>query len=635
VSKKRKPHPGSRSLAEQLREAFPPSKDPKPAPRTEQNKGPAIPKVRTFIVPSKTSRPVEGDPTRRSESQPARPVSGQSSRGSEVRPSRPAAAKPTQRVDTKPSRAAATPPSRPSKKARPVEVQPEKPKKRLGAEPPPAWEPPNEEVFLEPAFSSEVCESVFPTLTGGPPGTTSAPTAPGIRRTQTVARIQVGLDFGTSATKVLWVRTGVPEPKISAIDFDHGIADLPRFCLPSLAAFDQRGNLLLGDVALSHMRSGPAGSALTRFKMLVAGEQDQRYLDVHTQRRFRKHVAMALRNEAVCTPEMITATYLAFVMRRVRRHLMTELDGLALDVSFATCVPVDQVQGNVVNAAFRRVVNAAELVEREAADSESGRAWLERSAEALSRPLLDEAEARLDLVPEAVAATAGYVHSVQRERGIHALIDIGAGTTDVSIFNVTDWGRGDPETFWYSARSIPRGTAMLELRLADELRRAGRLSNPRSVLALLQGDRDALPAASDLISGELETIWWRSHKAWGEAHLHLKNEVSWKGKAVHVFLSGGGALIPEAVRVFKKSWMQSPNWGPYPCETVPEPDGYDVARVGGPYIRTNVAHGLTRPRPELGKFVLPNDAPDHTPPPLPRREAGFDGDQLVPKYGWT
>lgn len=573
MSKKRKPHPGSRSLAEQLKEAFPTPSVPDTSKATD-SKVPGMPQVRRVVVPAK--------------------------------PPAPPAPKPAQ------------------------------PEKRLGAPPPPTWEPPREELFLEPAFPHELASSIVPSLAASPRASTGAATsvAPGIRRTQTVARVQVGLDFGTSATKVLWVRMGVADPKVSAVDFQHGLADLPRFCLPSVAAFDLRGGLLFGDVALSHLRSGPAASALTRFKMLVAGEQDERYLDRHTQWRFGEHVRLALGDESSCTPEMVTAAYLAFVMRRVRHQLTNELPGLDLDVSFATCVPVDQVQDNVVATAFRRVVNAAELLEREASDGESGRAWLDRAQRELSSRLLDEAEAKVHLVPEAVAATAGYIHSMQRNRGIHALIDIGAGTTDVSIFNVLDWGRGDPETVWYAARSIPRGTAVLEARLADELQRQGKVPNPRMVLASLQGDRDEFPSARALIQEELETIWRRSHQAWGEAHLHLRNETSWKGDAVNVFLSGGGSLIPESVRVFRNSWMTSPNWGPYPCRPVPEPDGYDAGRVGGPFVRVNVAHGLTRPLPELGQWVLPKDAPDHTPPPLPRREWQFDGDQIVPNSSW-
>lgn len=508
--------------------------------------------------------------------------------------------------------------------------------KRAGGPVPTSWEPPYEEIFLEPAYPHAAVRALFstPSAVRVSAGTSRAASS-GIRRTQTVATIQVGLDFGTSATKVLWVRTGVADRRVTALDFRHQLEDVPAFCLPSVAAFDTRGELLLGDVAVRNMRSGPAASALTRFKMLVAGEQDARYLDTYTQQRFVDHVAKALGQRSACTPEMITAAYLAFVMRRVRHALANAMPGVELDVSFVTCVPVDQVEHNTIVAAFRRVANAAERVERDGLDTESGRVWLERAQEALREPAVDPTQAKVHLIPEAVAATAGYVQSLQRDTGIHALVDIGAGTTDVSIFNIRDTGRGDPETVWYAAQSIPRGTAYLEARLAHELQRAGRQATPAGLLELLRGSRGALPCASSIIEEELKTIWRQTQHAWTSAHRHLRNEISWKGDAVNVFLSGGGALIPEATSTFRESWMQSPNWGPYPCGPVPDPDGYDARRVGGPFVRINVAYGLTMPVPELGKWVLPNDAPDDTPPPLPRRDVPFDGDQLVPKYGWT
>ena len=566
-------HPGSRSLGDQLKEAFPsePGVDAKPKRR---NEGQVTPTVR--ILPARPQPADEEVPVRR---------------GREKRASGPASV---------------------------------------------AWEPPDEEVFLEPGFPESATRAVIATSPSRGVSAGSSPAvASGIRRTQAVATIQVGLDFGTSATKVLWVRTGVPDRRVSALDFRHGLKDMPAFCLPSVAAFDLRGQLLLGDVALHHMRSGPAASALTRFKMLVAGEQDERYLDGYTQRRFFEHVAKAMGQQSACTPEMITATYLAFVMRRVRRELAEAMPGTELDVSFVTCVPVDQVEHNTIAAAFRRVTNAAERVELAGLDTEPARVWLERARDALREPSLDPRQAKVHLIPEAVAATAGYVQSLQRGRGIHALVDIGAGTTDVSIFNIRDTGSGDAETVWYAAQSIPRGTAYLEARLAHELQRAGHQATPSGLLDLLRGSRGSLPGASNTIKEELKTIWQQAQKAWLSAHRHLKNETSWKGDAVSVFLSGGGALIPEAASIFRESWMQSPNWGPYPCRPVPDPDGYDARRVGGPFVRINVAYGLTMPVPELGKWVLPNDAPDDTPPPLPRREVYFDGDQIVPKYGWT
>ncbi|MFL5614837.1 MAG: hypothetical protein ACJ796_14335 [Gemmatimonadaceae bacterium] len=369
--------------------------------------------------------------------------------------------------------------------------------------------------------------------------------------------------------------------------------------------------------------------------MLLAGAHDPAYIDEHAARRFRNHVLMALKDSAACTPEMLTVVYLAYVMRRVRRKLEKDFAGTDVDASFATCVPVDQVQNSAVMAAFGRVASAAERVERQALDNEPLRGWLDRARSALSEPVLSSSEAKLHLVPEAVAATAGYVRSHERASGIHALVDIGNGTTDISIVNIHDVLGRDPETSWYAARSIPRGTAYVEMHLADEIEKTGRAAKQSEILDLMNGIGGKLATARDVIREELTAIWDRTRAVWSEAHLHLRTEQQWKGSAVRIFLAGGGAMITGATTVFQESWMQSPNWGPYPCALVPDPEGYDDRVVGGPFVRICVAYGLTTPLPELGKWVLPNDVRDHTPLSLPRREIAYDGDQLVPRPGWV
>ena len=68
---------------------------------------------------------------------------------------------------------------------------------------------------------------------------------------------------------------------------------------------------------------------------------------------------------------------------------------------------------------FLNILAWAELIDRE---------WQKSS----------DPDARVFAVPEAVAQVACYFSSLQRESGLHAIIDIGSGTTDVSIFNLQD-----------------------------------------------------------------------------------------------------------------------------------------------------------------------------------------------------
>jgi len=504
------------------------------------------------------------------------------------------------------------------------------------AERPTPWQPPREKVLLADTFGAVAAgplieESRTPILARSIAGVSSV-----FKRREERPQVQVGLDFGTSSTKAMWARLQVPDSEVRAIDFGHELDGMPSYCLPSLAAFDRRGNLALGDTALRVLTEDGVQFALTRFKMLLAGGVDPRYLDTRNQEIFAEHVRTATGDEQNCTPEMLTVVYLAFAMRRIRRQLEGVLKRDDIDVSFNTCVPVDQRAHNAVYDRFDKVIGAAERLERHARharDGDSARTWLEQAGVALVDGPLHKDERRLFLVPEAVAGTAAYVSSLRRDSGLHALIDIGAGTTDVSIFNLSLPERGEATSFWYSARSVPYGAGHIEARTRHVLKENGRAGTLPQVRAVLAGERDGLTQITDLLRDELDSIRRRTNGAWTEAYGHNKLESEWTGKKVKVFLAGGGALIPEARDVFCESWVRK--WGPYPCASMPDPETYDPQKVGGPFVRISVAFGLTTPIPVLGRWVMPADSPNHTPPPAPVRSWERGGDQLVPGPGWS
>lgn len=431
----------------------------------------------------------------------------------------------------------------------------------------------------------------------------------------------------------MWVRLDTPDRIVRAIDFRHGIPGVPSYCLPSMAAFDQAGRLLLGDQVPAALGEERLRFALTRFKMLVAGGADERYLDRRNHQVFTEHVINATKMSEYCSAEAITTVFLAYAMRRVRRELQVRIGRSDVDVSFNTCVPIDQRENNRVFAAFQRVVAAAEQVERSAPDSESARTWLDRALAALDGAPLADAERRVFLVPEAVAGTAAYVSSLQRESGIHALVDIGAGTTDVSIFNLVLSKREGATSLWYAARSVPYGAGHIEARARHELRSAGHDTSGDSVFRALAGSTQSLPLLGSLLSAELDKMKRATHPAWAEAYSgKSKSESAWKRDAVKVFIAGGGAMLSNVTTVFGQSWVEK--WGPYPCTRLPNPEDYDPSTVGGPFVRVSVAYGLTIPIPVLGSWVMPAETPNQTPAPLPVRSHEQDGDQLLPRYGW-
>ena len=499
-------------------------------------------------------------------------------------------------------------------------------------EAPKPWQPPRETLLLVDSFGSAATGPILREAGSGAVARVATSVGSIFRTRSEQPRVQVGLDFGTSSTKAMWLRLDVPDAQVRAIDFGHDLPALPSYCLPSLAAFDSKGNLLLGDAAAQALPEEGLQFALSRFKMLVAGSADPRYLDAHNHEVFSEHVKAATGDERNCTPAMLTTVYLAFAMRRVRRQLESRLKRTDVDVAFNTCVPVDQRENNRIFAEFDRIIGAAERLERTALDGDSARSWLEQAGTALGQGALPELERRLFLVPEAVAGTAAYVSSLRRDSGLHALIDIGAGTTDVSIFNLSVTQAEGATSFWYSARSVPYGAGHIESRLQHELRSKGERGSLKQVRDALGGGREGLPSVTAILHEELDKIRRATNPSWAEAYGHFKRQSAWTGKNVKVFIAGGGALIPDALGVFEESWNKP--WGPYPCSRLPDPESYEPKQVGGPFVRISVAYGLTTPIPVLGRWVMPADAPNHTPPPAPVREWRQDGDQMTPNANW-
>lgn len=457
----------------------------------------------------------------------------------------------------------------------------------------------------------------------------------GIKVSRPTLRVQVGLDFGTSTTKVMYSVRNRGERKHVPLDLAHGLPGLPRYLIPSLATFDRAGHLLLGHRASKALSGIEWSSGLSNFKMLLARRHEERYLDKWVDARFREHVKKALGTDAHCSPDALTAAYLAYVMLRSRRVLEAELAGdHELNISFNTCVPIDQREHNVVLKAYQRVCGVAERLVDESSEGTGTRWWIDRAMQLLADDATPRAE-RLFVVPESVAAVSAYTTSLARTDGLHALVDIGAGTTDVSIFRLSQSQSKGLSSEWLSARSIPIGTAHIEQRVADALTRhvGGTTVDRDLVLAAMMGRSDVTSAGDRAIRDGLDEIWNRSAKAWSEAYCKLKRETFWKGPKVRVFLAGGGGLIPAARRIFADSWH--PGWGPYPCEILPNPDGWAKPGEDVSFARLCVAYGLCIPVPELESFTMPSETEDLTPTPAVRIDWEQDGDQVTPRPGWT
>ncbi len=452
-----------------------------------------------------------------------------------------------------------------------------------------------------------------------PPGRTTGP----FIRAQEI-RVSVGLDFGTHATKAAFFQFGAGARVIRPLRFQHGLEHWPDYALPGVGLI-RNGTLVWGAEAAAELDRRPWREGLRRLKVLLAGTRDSGFVDPDLGKDYLRHLEEAGVDESLWRPEHVATASLALQIVAVRRRLQALYPGKRIDAQFTIPVPIDHVQDSGVLAAYRRVANGAEqLTDRDGTLRVRPEALILAAAEAYSAASDHERpDGRVFTLPEAVAEVASYLTSLEAKTGVHGVIDIGAGTTDVCVFSLQRPERRVQECYWYSALAIPKAGAFVQEAVADALQRKHPGRRFTEVDVLRECTRN-----EDVVERTLERIRHLANPAWAEGYGHLKKETAWRG--CPVFLCGGGALLPRVRSVFQQCWVT--HWPAHEIRELPIPGDY--RGDGVPFQRMTVAYGLAIPKPEHGQYVLPKDSPDDTPPKRYKHYDGMGGDQLYPTPDW-
>lgn len=446
--------------------------------------------------------------------------------------------------------------------------------------------------------------------------------------------IQVGLDFGTSATKIAYSIYG--KRGIHIINFGHNLPNLPGYCLPSIGAINERGKLILGIDAAKYLSFKEWDLGFQRFKILVAGNYDEKFKDPITEEKFHDYLIKNGLDESF-TAERLTAIYLAYAMYNARKYIQNDLklDTGLIDLSFNICVPIDYIEKNLVLQAFEKIFIWANNIYKMWQIKEESLDPI-RASEEFENVTINEDEIRVFAIPEAVAEIASYLASLRKKEGLHAVIDIGAGTTDISIFNLCLHNReGGSKSYWLAARNISKGTINVERGISSIMKekRINQICshlNMREYLSTLDkliGENENIEL-SKTVREEINKILGGEEyrKVWAEAYNHLRSQTAWE--KVEIFIGGGGARLPFVKETLAKPWWENLNTR-YPVDLIPPTEDYYEENNEVPFERVAVAYGLAIPKPALDQYVLPLDSPDQTPAPLPCWE--YDRDTIYAK----
>jgi hypothetical protein len=258
--------------------------------------------------------------------------------------------------------------------------------------------------------------------------------------------LNVGLDFGTSATKVV-IRDLYSANGVYPVPFDRQRDGVSAFLLPSRVHKKDGVYSLTGDGA-------------------VLGNLKLRLLDCQA-----KYPVTEFND---------CCAFLALVIRRSRAWLLTEHEDTyrrhALEWRFNLGIAARSYEDKAAVDLFRRLAwAAANLAGDEGApEAEVTEAaadvWRKRSMLALSGDAL-EPDAQptvnigsVDVVPEVSAQLQGFMQSARwnwSERPIMMLVDIGAGTVDTAMFHVKPQRKGTGQLTFYACRVEANGVMNL------------------------------------------------------------------------------------------------------------------------------------------------------------------------------
>lgn len=393
--------------------------------------------------------------------------------------------------------------------------------------------------------------------------------------------VYVGLDFGTSSTKVI-VRFPLEpgEPTIAIPAPVHCRSDSHPYLWQTVLWMRPSGEFI----------AWPEQSAAVLHALkqgVLAG-------------RHNKTIQLDNWVGPKATNAEAAAAYLAFVIRYVRGWLMTFRSDVLRNrplVWFESIgLPAASLDQAEVVGAYRRIVAAAHLAAGWHGELtiDLCRVFLENDQVTdAARSAAKAADLGIAVVPETAAEATCFFKSNRATDGAYLMIDVGALTLDACMFG-------------YQERTYKLFTAMVRPLGVESFHWFVKEGKPE--LGFLEQCRRCL---------------WEV--VWGAKRDHIPQVPCWKpGRELPVFLVGGGAQHVLHRRVVEEldSWLrQNANNNGIRFLDLPIPPAIDRPENLNEFGRLAVAWGLSHPD-QIGEFA-PGFSIEKTPPLPPRLHAGF------------
>ncbi len=427
------------------------------------------------------------------------------------------------------------------------------------------------------------------------------PQASGLRR-----EIYIGLDFGTAYTKVAVQFLD----NIYPVDW-NGVANLQgQYLLPT--EYSEAPNLecFLGQ----HPDSSP------------------QQLHANLKRAF---ITNSVSENSIAKASVFLALVLQYVRAWIYHHHAAKLGFAPIGWYLNIGIPSDVLDKDKHAQHYTRLAEIAWVLSL----MPQAEVTFDRASELLSKPINRNADLReIAPIPELVAQLAGYSKSASKQRGLHALVDIGGGTVDMVTFNVHEANGDDVFPFFVANVKALGSYALLAYRFQELSTQGSEFGS--DVQNILTAENFSRFSGAPLRSvQEVDKKFFRNFQIEFESMLRTTHKRRYPSSphwvtGIRTFISGGGALIPGYPEAIETS--HRPQKCPlFTMDLPPHPKVVNIEQHRANYSRISVACGLTFDSDSLGTIRPASEVDDATPlistvNGLPVRERP-DRDELYPK----
>jgi hypothetical protein len=416
----------------------------------------------------------------------------------------------------------------------------------------------------------------------------------------------IGLDLGTSCSKCVIGVTG----RQIAVPFRGLTSAETPYLLPT--------QLWLGSDRSLSLRRSDGAWPIVGIKVGLMESADRR---------------RSIGGGSEATAVVLGAAYIGEALRHARDWLLSEkrdlLGEAELSWELNIGLPAKSHDDRTVSDAFRRAAHAGWALSHRNGPTYLGVA-IEAVRAVTAKPDALEGFATINLVPEVAAEVVGYARSAQKREGPHLMVDIGATTVDICLFQLSE----EEEGYSYAFYATDVRTDLGAFRLHEQRRKAidpsaeglGLSNLLEPIPASFRDYPGANGAAEEVdrrFGNETETmvrgVAWRAKQKQRSglvAEEEKRGGIRWiKSDEIRVLMCGGGSRLPlyvDAVRQAGRALapggatgLHMKRFGIVPGLEYPR--RLDAPGLRHAFHRIAVAYGLSYSVDNIGRFTPPSE----------------------------